>query len=210
MGCLKSVVVLGLLVWLPRAAGAESWSCEPVVAPDWSGVVLENPSGLDYHPAPALRERLTVLVMVRGGWCPYSVQLLKELRELEPVLAGKGFQILAVTAERPLRLRRMLEAVELPFVVVSDRGVKIAESLGMAPLLCEAEWARYREAGVELPEPRAGEPAPRLPRPGLVVLGEDGRIYGRVEGVVAEARFNPAELLRCCDLARAGSQRAGP
>lgn len=203
MNACAGLAVLGLALVV-------AWTVEPRAIPAWDDVVLENSGGLDYQPGPAMRARLTVLALVRGGWCPYSVQLLKELRAVDEAITAKGFQIIVVTPERPARVRRMLEELELPFVVVSDRANELARRLDLAPMLSGEEQKRMVEAGVELPLPLSGESASRLPRVALLVLGEDGRIYAEAVNVVAEVPFRRAELLRCCDVARSRGRLRAP
>jgi peroxiredoxin len=188
-------------------AAPAPWTTPAEPVPQLDGVVLENSSGEDYHIARALQRRFTVLLFYRGAWCPYSVQMLKELRNLEPVLTGKGFQILAVTPERPFLVREMLDGLELPYVVACDRSNATALAFGLAPVLGEEEARRFAAVAV-LPLPREGEPRPRLPAPSLVVLGEDGNIHAKVAGLVEREVFRPAELLRACDEARARSRLA--
>jgi peroxiredoxin len=187
-------------------AAPASWTMQAEPMPRLDVVVLENSSGEDYHIARALQRRFTVLLFYRGAWCPYSVQLLKELRNLEPILTGKGFQILAVTPERPFLIREMLKGLDLPFVVVCDRSNATALAFGLAPMLAEEEVRRFGAVAV-LPLPLEGEPRPRLPMPSLVVLGEDGKIHARVAKLVEREAFRPAELLRACDEARARSRQ---
>jgi len=205
---LKVWVAVGLLAWAASGGAAVPWAVPPQPGPSFPELALENPSGEDYFIGRALQRRLTVLAFYRGSWCPYSVQMLKELRNLEPELSGKGFQILAVTPERPFLIREMLDGLDLPYVVVCDRGNAVAGAFGLAPLLSMEEARRYGQAA-QLPAPLPGEPAPRVPRPSLVVLGEDGRLYARIAGLVEEVPFNGAELIRQCDQARTASRLAG-
>jgi peroxiredoxin len=180
----------------------------PKPAPSFSEVRLENPSGEPYDIGRALSRRLTVLVLYRGAWCPYSVQLLKELRNMEPEILSKGFQIIAISPDRPFRVREMLDQMDVPFVVLCDRRNEVARALGLAPVL-DGDVARRYAMASALPDPLPGEGEPRLPLPSLVVLGEDGMVYAQVSGMIEHRGFSSFELIQACDEARRRS-RVGP
>lgn len=190
------------------AAASAAWSVESRPLPGLESAAVELPSGESYDLARALGRRFTVLAFVRGAWCPFSVQLLKELRNHEPALLGKGFQIIAITPDRPFRVRQMLDELDLPFVVVADRTNAAARAFGLAPVLSVDQAARYAVAA-SLPEVLPGDPRPRLPRPSVLVIGEDGRSHAVVAGLVEEVRFTAEDLFRACDEARRRGRGGG-
>lgn len=180
------------------------WRSDPRPGPDWEGVVLEDALREPYDFGRATRRRLTLLAILRGHWDPYSIQLLKELRNAEQAILDKGFQIIAVTPESPYRVRGLLDQLDLPFVLCGDPGFKVARSLGLAGPMPEETEKTLAAAGIRFRE-SPGDAVPQMARQGLVILGEDGRIYIQVEGLVERVPFSREDILRLCTEARSKS-----
>ncbi|MGB6123135.1 MAG: peroxiredoxin-like family protein, partial [Bacteroidota bacterium] len=67
-----------------------------------------------------VRQKPTILVFYRGGWCPYCNSQLQQLHEAEPELVRMGYQILAISADRPSKLRESVDKHSLGFTLLSD------------------------------------------------------------------------------------------
>jgi len=67
-----------------------------------------------------------VLVYYRGDWCRFCNQHLRSLKHIEPELAGLGYSLVAVSADKPEILARTQSKEDLPYRLLSDSGMEVA------------------------------------------------------------------------------------
>jgi peroxiredoxin len=80
----------------------------------------------------------TILIIFRGGWCPYCNMHLSELRHVVPELEAQGIDVLFLSGDRPEMLyaslkRETQEAIDgLGYTILSDANIEAATALGIA------------------------------------------------------------------------------
>ncbi|WP_428224940.1 peroxiredoxin-like family protein [Flavobacterium sp.] len=83
-------------------------------------------------------KKKTVLVVYRGGWCPYCNQHLRNVATVEDEILKLGYQILAVSPDAPKKLTHTLDKIELKYTLLSDSEGNLLKNLGItfeAPLV---------------------------------------------------------------------------
>lgn len=130
-------------------------------------------SAVDFQTV--LNGKPTLLVFYRGGWCPYCNVQLSALRALVPDLDTLGFQLIAVSPDRPEELGRSLDELELEYQLVSDATAELMQSFGIAFQVDEATRARYREYNIDLAK-ASGHDHYALPVPSVFVIDGNGVI----------------------------------
>jgi peroxiredoxin len=130
-------------------------------------------SAVDFQTV--LNGKPTLLVFYRGGWCPYCNVQLSALRTLVPDLDTLGFQLIAVSPDRPEELGRSLDELELEYQLVSDASAELMQSFGIAFQVDEATRARYREYNIDLAK-ASGHDHYALPVPSVFVIDGNGVI----------------------------------
>lgn len=136
---------------------------------------------LDVHGAPTklsteLGGRNAVMVLYRGGWCPYCNLTLRAYQDdLVPVLADKGIPLIAISPQKPDGSLSTKEANELTFTVVSDPGNKIANRLGVMTAPTQDAQGAQRALGLDLSEANA-DGSYGLPMPTVVIVDTGGTI----------------------------------
>ena len=78
-----------------------------------------------------LREKPTVLVFYRGGWCPYCNQQLAALGESEQAIIDLGFQIVAISPDHFEMLKPTIESEKVNYEVYSDINAKFIQEIGI-------------------------------------------------------------------------------
>jgi peroxiredoxin len=124
----------------------------------------------------------TVLVFYRGGWCPYCNLQLSELRHLVPELARSGFQMIALSPDRPLELARTLDQHALDYTLLSDSSATAMQRYGIAFRVDDATVEKYAEHGIDLAA-ASGESHHALPVASVFVID--------AAGVIAFSYVNP-------------------
>ncbi|MCH7521300.1 MAG: AhpC/TSA family protein [Candidatus Marinimicrobia bacterium] len=115
----------------------------------------------------AVKAQPTVLVYYRGGWCPFCNMQLASLQKIEPTLKEIGYQIIAISADRPSSLLPTLDRHSLTYTLLSDSTMAGARALGIA-------WQSTR-SGRKL-ERASGMDHHILPVPAVIILDRKGVI----------------------------------
>ena len=86
-----------------------------------------------------------------------------------------GYQIIAVSPDRPDRLKESVEKHQLNYVLASDSPMEAARAFGVAFQVDVETVERYRQVGVDLEEV-SGEKHHLLPVPSVFIIGTEGII----------------------------------
>jgi len=117
----------------------------------------------------------TALVFYRGGWCPYCNKHMAELQQAEEKMIDMGYQILAVSPDRPELLRKSIGEHDLSYTLLSDSPMTASKAFGLAFRLDDETFNRYMDNGLDLTE-RSGYDHHLLPVPAAYLVGTDGKI----------------------------------
>ncbi len=79
-----------------------------------------------------LKEKPTVLVFYRGGWCPFCNIQLAEMNKIKDEILELGFQILAIGADAPDKLKDTSNDKDLQYTLYSDADTRISQAFGVA------------------------------------------------------------------------------
>lgn len=85
-----------------------------------------------------LKDKKTVLLFYRGGWCPYCNQHLSEIASIENKILELGYQIIAISPDAPSFLNKTITKDKLGYKLYSDSYGTFSKSMGIAyeaPLL---------------------------------------------------------------------------
>jgi peroxiredoxin len=79
-----------------------------------------------------VKQRPTIVVFYRGGWCPYCNTQLAALHALEEKLKQAGYQIVAISPDKPEDLRASADQHQLGYTLLSDASTQAAQQFGLA------------------------------------------------------------------------------
>lgn len=107
------------------------------ICPLLVGETLPNEQvfGIENEPAELLiilKQKPTVLVFYRGGWCPYCNTQLAALVEAEPEILEMGYQIVAISPESHENLQPTIEKDSINYQLFSDPDGNLIQKLGIA------------------------------------------------------------------------------
>jgi peroxiredoxin len=108
----------------------------------------------------------TVLIIYRGGWCPYCNSQLMEMQEIENQIIELGYQIVAVSPDSPKFLKETTKEDKLNYQLFSDGDGKFSEALGIAFKREKPKLDKYSE----------GKNPGFLPVPTVYILDENREI----------------------------------
>ncbi|CAM4353020.1 peroxiredoxin family protein [Flavobacterium terrigena] len=108
----------------------------------------------------------TVLIVYRGGWCPYCNSQLMEMQEIENQIIELGYQIVAVSPDSPKFLKETTTEDKLNYQLFSDSDGKFSQALGIAFNREKPKLEKYSE----------GKNPGFLPVPTVYVINENRKI----------------------------------
>ena len=138
-------------------------------------VSVQTSEGADVGLPELIGGKPTILIFYRGGWCPYCNLQLSELQEIEPTLLELGYQIIAISPDRPAKLAPAIAKGNLTYRLFSDSKLNAAKAFGLAFKVDEKVVARYKTINIDLDD-ASGESHHMLPVPAAYVIGADGII----------------------------------
>jgi peroxiredoxin len=131
------------------------------------------------HPttlSEAIGSRPAVVVLYRGGWCPYcNIALRTYQAQLLPALTERGIPLVAISPQRPDGSLSTQQTKELTFTVLSDPGNQIAGQLGILTAPSDGTRAAQLQLGLDLTTVNA-DGTTALPMPTVIIADAAGVI----------------------------------
>jgi len=145
-----------------------------------------------------LRDRLdskkAILIVFRGGWCPFCSAHLAGLQGVYPKLRELGYSVYAVAPDTTESVKTMRDEKDLGYELLLDPKMEAIQALGLAFKVSQATLDRYQDYGITLLSP-PGSTDKVLPVPAVYLVSEKGRIeYAHWEADYKK-RLNPEEVL---------------
>lgn len=154
-------------------------------------VDLTSATGEKVSLQDVVRDKPTLLVFYRGGWCPFCTRHLADLGQAEAELRAAGFQIVAISPDPPEKLASAAEAADVRYTLLSDAGNAAARRFQLAFRLDEATVGKYKGMGLDL----SGSDW-TLPVPAAFLVDAAGKIaYAHVDPDY-KSRLDSATLLK--------------
>lgn len=145
--------------------------------------------------AALIRQKPTVLIFYRGGWCPYCSRHLAAVAEAQSDLLALGFQIIALSPDRPGRLRARPTQQEIRYLLLSDSKAHAMRAFGIAFKVENDLVAKYKDDyGIDL-EGDSGETHHLLPHPAVFVVDAKGTVRFAHVNPDYKNRLGPDEIL---------------
>lgn len=119
--------------------------------------------------ADLFKEKPTVLLFYRGGWCPYCNAHLSAVGEITEEIKGLGYQILAVSPDSPENLNKSMEDQQLDYRLLSDADGNFSKAMGLA-------FKSPEKYASMLSDYSGGGNTGFLPVPALFIVDREGTI----------------------------------
>ncbi|BDF96213.1 peroxiredoxin-like family protein [Pseudoalteromonas sp. KAN5] len=139
-------------------------------------LTLKDKDGNNVVLAERFAEKTTVLIVYRGGWCPYCSKQLANVQKIEAELAELGAQIIAVSPDSPEKLAE--SKIDSPnYQLLSDDSLILSQALGLAFYLDDKTATIYRnKLGVNFVS-LDGKAKVALPVPAVFIIDKKGLVH---------------------------------
>jgi peroxiredoxin len=168
------------------------------IAPEFS---LPDANRRMVHSADLLALGPLVVNFFRGRWCPYCLTELAAWRDLYPELRKRGALLVAISPQTVHQNSLLLQQHPLPFPVLSDAGLAVAERFRIAYSVPLYHQKHYRSILVNVPFIN-DDPSWRLLLPATYLLRPGGSIAFAQAHADFRVRPEPEEVLAALDRER--------
>lgn len=138
-------------------------------------IVVKDADGADVKLRDRFAQKPTVLIYYRGGWCPFCTIQLGALKAIEDRIADAGYQILAVSADKPQKLAESRQKHAMKYELLSDASMEGARAMGIAFENTHAYVSKLQAKGMDLEE-ASGHDHHQLPVPSVFLVDTSGTI----------------------------------
>lgn len=158
------------------APAASAQAVQPLNVGDAAaGDTVQTPTGEAFALTDAYANGPTMLVFYRGGWCPYCNTHLGEISTIEGDLTDMGFQVLAVSPDRPEALQNAVKEQGFSYQLLSDSAMELTRRFGLAFRVDEPTYTQLLSYDINL-EAASGQTHHLLPVPAVYLIDRDGVI----------------------------------
>ncbi len=152
-------------------------------------VTLPDASGKSFDLNKAVAEKPTILIFYRGGWCPFCSKQLSGLQEIAPELEQQGYQLIAISTDKPEGLMQSATKEKLSYTLLSDASLNVSKQFGIAYKAPKGYWDM-------LPKTTGGMDTDLLlPVPSVFVLDRKGVIHFEYINPDFRQRLSPELLM---------------
>jgi len=124
---------------------------------------------------------------------------LVQLREIEPELKNLGVQLLAISPDKPSKVRETIEKHKMSFILLSDSDMVAARSFRVAYKLDDQTLAEFKKYNIDV-EDASGQRHHLLPVPAVFLVATNGLIQFEYLNPDYQVRLNPELLLAAANI----------
>jgi peroxiredoxin len=173
-------LIFMLLLVSQHIAASELASAPDQVRPILLGsampnVNLKTAAGKPLTLKNAVNGKPAVLVFYRGGWCPYCNLQLSDLRLIKKDLDALGYQMIAISPDRPEELSKTLGKTKLEYTLLSDSKADALRAFGIGFVVDAATREKYKGYGIDLNK-APGDTHSALPVPSVFIVDKEGKL----------------------------------
>lgn len=143
--------------------------------------VVENVDSTAFDFEPQKLDKPVMLLVFRGGWCPYCNVYLSDMRHVIPEIRELGIDVLFLSGDRPELLYESLEhqaredIAGLDYTILSDADAQASIALGIAFKAAQRTIDHVNRKGDGY-KMSSMERHGVLPVPAVFAIGRDGMI----------------------------------
>jgi peroxiredoxin len=184
---------LNFFLFLSIVATAQVWNSPESITPIELGQTIPDGTLVDGElTSTALYEILNnqkaVVVIYRGGWCPYCNRQLAELTDVESQIKDLGYRIIAISPEDAVNIKESLKKNKIEYELYSDKDAVLIQKMGLA-FYTSDKTNKY------IAKKSSGDHSGILPVPAVVVLGADKKVKYIYHDANYKVRLDSNELL---------------
>lgn len=116
-----------------------------------------------------------LLIVYRGGWCPYCIKQLKEIQAKHESLLAKKITVIAISPETSNEVKKTASKNGLTFKLISDKDGGLLRSMGLIFKVDDKVASEYKSLGIDLATSQ-GNQKQELPIPATYLIDKNRKI----------------------------------
>jgi len=193
--------ILSLLLLGVGIASAQTNPVPLKVGDTIPNVTLRTEDDKEVKLLTLVTEKPTVLIFYRGGWCPFCTRHLKDLAGIEKDLEAAGAQLLAISMDKPDKLKETPGRDKLGYKLLSDSDAVAIKAFGLAFKVDDKTVDKYKGYGINL-DAASGKDHHLLPHPAVYVVDRNGKISFAHFNADYKVRLEPRKILEAVQTAK--------
>ena len=176
---IHSFVLLSLLYMtsgtlLAQTVPTDAADVQPIlIGAQIPDVTIKTAEGSDVQLREVVAQKPTVLIFYRGGWCPFCNRHMAELNSIQGDLVEEGYQVIAISPDKPEKLQQSVAQHSLSYTLYSDSPMQASKEFGIAFKVDERTVLRYKQTGLDI-EGDSGYNHHMLPVPSVFLINQQG------------------------------------
>lgn len=122
-----------------------------------------------------IKEKKSIIIFYRGGWCPYCNMHFSELQKVEDDLLKLGYKIIAISMDKFDNLKLTLDKYKIKYDLYSDSKANAVKEFGIAFKVDDDYINNLKSYNIDI-EKSSGENHHILPVPSVFVTDDKGKI----------------------------------
>ncbi|MCB0697814.1 MAG: AhpC/TSA family protein [Chitinophagaceae bacterium] len=167
---LLAITCLSFPVFAQFAEDAHSIS-PLLISEEIPAATLLNTDNQPVQIRDIVKQKPSVLIFYRGGWCPYCNAHLAQIAGIEDEIIKAGYQVIAVSPDAPEQLQVTVDKKELKYTLLSDGDGTFCKAMGIAYKSPDHKWKTN-----QLQKHSGGKNPGFLPVPSVFVVDKNGDI----------------------------------
>lgn len=189
---MKQITVLMLMLFatvslMAQVADNPKDVCPILVGEKLPDAKLINLENKEIRLDSLLKEKPTVIVIYRGGWCPFCNMQLSGLAQIQDEIAELGYQIIAITPDDVNNLKDTENKETFKYQLFSDPNADFIQRIGVAFKTDIKTKGYSRLTGSNISD--------ILPVPTVMVVNQEGEILFEYINPNYRKRLNEKMLL---------------
>lgn len=181
-----------------KAANSAENICPIKIGEQIPSVNIKNLEGESVNLNSLLKEKMSVLVFYRGGWCPFCNLQLADLNNIENDLHELGYQMIAISIDKPEKLKESLDKHQLSYTLLSDSKAEASTAFGLAFKVADDYNKMLLSHNMNLEE-ASGEKHHILPVPAVFLVDKEGVIQFEYVNPNYKVRLKSEILLKVAE-----------
>jgi len=148
-------------------------------------------------------QKPTVLIVYRGGWCPYCNVQLNQIKKVEEGIKQLGYQIIAMSPDSNKNITEQQKRENIDYQLITDNELALTKELGLAFFLDDNTAMKYKDKlGVPFID-LEGDSRVALPAPAIYIIDKEGMVHFQYVNPDFRVRLNEKLLLSAARLLKA-------
>lgn len=181
-----------------KVANSAEEICPIKIGETIPSVYVKNLDGENVDLNGLTSGKKSVLIFYRGGWCPFCNMQLANLNQIKKQLVELGYQLIAISIDKPEKLKESKDKHNLSYTLLSDSKAEASVAFGLAFRVAEDYNKMLLRHNMNLEE-ASGEKHHILPVPAVFIVDDNSVIQFEYVNPNYKVRLNSEILLKVAE-----------